>query len=604
MTVTLPVSGIAVTIDFDPREVDLRNTIERQKRINPRGAGQFQQIDEILDYTDTDFYTAKIDRPAVREDHEVLVLGGGFGGILAGVHLRDYGFHDIRIVEQAGDFGGTWYWNRYPGVQCDIESYVYLPLLEETDYVPNQRFSDGSEILEHAKRIARHYDLYHSAMFHTTVTSATWLSEERRWEVHTDRGDVLRCRFLIRANGPLSKPQLPRIPGIRSFDGTMFHTSRWNYEYTGGGSHGNLHKLRDKRVAIVGTGASAVQAVPYLAADAMELMVVQRTPSSLGVRGNRPTDPDWVRTLQPGWQRERIDNFNRSVNFAPPPVDLVADGWTELFRVLGGQSLVDVPVQDLPEEDQVFLRHVADLQAMRPIHARIDRIVNDAATAEALKPWFGMACKRPCFNDGYLPAFNEPNVTLVSAPAGVESISPGGFVAGGKSYDVEIIIFATGFETGTSSHERYGYDLAGRNGCRLSDYFASGLRTLHGFYTHHFPNFFELGLSQTAYGANFTYMLDQKARHVARLLSFARRSGFRQIEASEAAQQAWVRTIYESNEQRRAYWTQCTPGVFNGQGDVSRAYWGETYGGGELEFWTMMESWWEAGTFAGLELST
>jgi cyclohexanone monooxygenase len=603
MTVTLPISGVTVNVDFDPAEIDTRYAEERRVRIKPEGIGQFNGLGDVLEYTDRDFYSTRIVRPAVEEDVEVIVLGGGFGGILAGAHLGDRGFDDIRIVEQAGDFGGTWYWNRYPGVQCDIESYIYLPLLEETGYIPNQRFSDGDEILEHAQRIARHYDLYRSAMFHTTVTAAIWLPEASRWEVHTDRGDLLRGRFLVRANGPLSKPQLPRIPGIRDFAGVIFHTSRWDYGYTGGDSHGNLHNLSDKRVAIIGTGATAIQAVPYLAADTKQLIVVQRTPSAPGVRDNRPTDPKWARQLRSGWQKERIDNFNGFVNFSPPSIDLVADGWTHLFNGLRGQHLVEVPVQDLPDEDQAFLRQVADLQAMQSIHTRIDETVSDAATAEALKPRFGMACKRPCFNDDYLEAFNEPNVTLVAAHGGIEEITRTGLVAGGQSYEVDCIIFATGFETGTSSADRFGYDITGRNGQRLSDYFSKGQRTLHGFYTHCFPNFFELGLSQTGFVANFTYMLDQKARHVARLLDYAQQSGYRQIEASEQAQQAWVRTIRELNEPRRSYLMHCTPGYFNGQGDVARAFLGETYGRGEIEFWNMIDAWWKTGTFEGLEFT-
>ena len=602
MAVTLPVSGVTVNVEFDPTEVYARYSQERKARIRPEGVAQFQGLDDVLEYTDTDMYMPWTDRSAVHEEVEAIVLGGGFGGILAGAQLSDRGIREIRIIEQAGDFGGTWYWNRYPGVQCDIESYCYLPLLEETGYMSVQRFADGDEIREHAKRIARHYDLYPAALFQTTVTSATWLAESSRWEVRTDRGDVIRGKFLVRANGPLSKPQLPRVQGIASFTGKVFHTSRWDYDYTGGDQHGNLHKLRDKRVAIIGTGATAIQAVPYLAADAKELVVIQRTPSAVGPRDNRPTDPDWVASLNPGWQAERIDNFNGFVNFAAPEDDLVADGWTALATRLTGQHLVDVPVQELPAEDQTMLTQIADLDAMRPIHQRIDKTVYDSTTAEALKPWFGILCKRPCFNDEYLDAFNQPNVKLAAAPHGIDEITPTGVVVDGQLHEVDCIIFATGFETGTSTADLFGYDITGRDGLALSEYFANGHQTLHGFYSHGFPNFFELGLSQNGYIANYTYMLNQKARHVARLLEHANRSGITEIEPSKEAQDSWVQIIREFKQPRLAYFMQCTPGYYTGQADLSRSFWGESYEGGEIEFWNLIDDWWKAGTFEGLLL--
>ena len=206
------------------------------------------------------------------------IIGGGFGGLLMGGRLREAGFDDIRVIEKAGDFGGTWYWNRYPGAMCDVESYCYLPLLEELNYIPKHKYSYAPEIFEHSKAIARHYDLYKNACLQTGVSALRWDDTSGRWIIHTDRGDAIRAQFVAMANGPLNRPKLPGIPGITSFTGHTFHTSRWDYDYTGGDSDGNLTGLRDKRVAIIGTGATAVQCIPHLGEWAKHLYVFQRTP--------------------------------------------------------------------------------------------------------------------------------------------------------------------------------------------------------------------------------------------------------------------------------------------------------------------------------------
>jgi cyclohexanone monooxygenase len=168
----------------------------------------------------------------------------------------------VRIIEKGGNFGGTWYWNRYPGAACDIESYVYLPLLEETGFIPLEKYSKGQEILEYSKAIARHFALYRDALFQTEVTDLSWDDEAQRWIVSTERGDKIRARFVAMANGPLHRPKLPGISGIETFKGHSFHTSRWDYDYTGGDPSGGLTRLADKRVGLIGTGATAVQCVP------------------------------------------------------------------------------------------------------------------------------------------------------------------------------------------------------------------------------------------------------------------------------------------------------------------------------------------------------
>ncbi len=499
----LPHDDIYAGLDFDPEALRVRYREERDKRLRPDGNEQYIEVrGDFSRYVDDPYVEPGFTRQALSEAVDVLIIGGGFGGLLAGARLREAGIGNIRLVEKGGDFGGTWYWNRYPGAQCDIESYIYLPLLEETGYIPKEKYSYAPEILEHARRIGRKFDLYRNALFQTQIKEIRWSQEQARWIVTTDRADRISARFVVMSNGPLNRPKLPGIPGIDRFKGHTFHTSRWDYAYTGGDTTGNLHKLADKRVAIIGTGATAVQCVPYLAKDAQHLYVFQRTPSSVDERGNRPTDPQWVKTLTPGWQKRRMDNFNILVSGGRQAVDLVGDRWTDIFRLLA-RLPADGSAQLSPHERARMLE-LADFKKMNQIRARVDAIVKDKRTAEALKPWYRQFCKRPTFNDEYLPAFNRPNVTLVDTRGrGVDRITDQGLVFDDVEYPVDCIIFATGFEVGTAYTRRAGFEVYGRGGKSLTEYWANGLRTLHGFYSFGFPNCFHMGTTQNALTANF-----------------------------------------------------------------------------------------------------
>jgi len=310
-----------------------------------------------------------------------------------------------------GDFGGTWYWNRYPGAACDTEAYIYLPLCEELKFVPKEKYAHAPEILQHSKNIGEKYDLYANACFQTEVTAIEWDEAALNWVIRTNRGDAMRARFVAMANGPINRPKLPGIEGINDYKGHTFHTSRWDYDYTGGGPEGDLHKLGDKRVAIIGTGATAVQCIPHLGAGAKELFVFQRTPSSIDVRDNRPTDPEWAASLKPGWQKERMENFNTLTSGGIVERDLVQDGWTEIVRNL--ISMANYRGKGFDRKEVPKLMELADFQKMEQVRARADEIAVDPATAESLKPFYRQFCKRPCFHDQYLPTFNRPNVHLI-----------------------------------------------------------------------------------------------------------------------------------------------------------------------------------------------
>jgi len=592
--------------DFDPDALRARYREERDKRIRPDGNEQYVEVKgDFSRYIDDPYVEPGFTRAPLNDAVDVVIIGGGFGGLLAGARLREAGVKDIRMIEKGGDFGGTWYWNRYPGAQCDIESYIYLPLLEETGYIPKEKYSYAPEILAHARRIGEKFDLYRDACFQTQIKDITWSEEECRWIVATDRGDKMRARFVVMSNGPLNRPKLPGISGIDSFAGHTFHTSRWDYGYTGGDTNGNLHKLAAKRVAVIGTGATAVQCVPHLAKYAKHLYVFQRTPSSIDERGNRPTDPAWVKTLGHGWQKQRMENFNVLVSGGNQEVDLVNDGWTDIIRNLGGLLIGKKDSEKSPAE-MMRLMEIADFKKMNQIRARVDAIVKDKKTAESLKPWYRQFCKRPTFNDEYLPAFNRPNVTLVDTLGrGVDRITANGLVFEGVEYEADCIIFATGFEVGTAYTRRAAFEIYGRGGKSLTEYWAGCMKTLHGFCSAGFPNCFHMGITQNALTANFPHMLEEQSRHITELILHAKSQEARCIEATPEAEAEWVATIKEKAMNNRDFLEACTPGYYNNEGKPEKGFGlaGELYGGGPVEFHELIRRWRQDGEMKGLQFS-
>lgn len=588
---------------FDPDALREKYRQERDKRINPKQNSQWTEVKgDFTRYVDDPYVKPGFTRAPVAEEVEVVVVGGGFGGLLSAAKLRQAGLDSFRIIEKGGDFGGTWYWNRYPGAQCDIESYIYMPLLEETGYIPTQKYANASEILAHAQRIGETFDLYRAALFQTQIKEMRWDDAAGLWIVRTDRDDLIKARFVISASGPLNRPKLPGIPGIGSFKGHTFHTSRWDYEYTGGNNRGGMAKLADKRVAIIGTGATAIQCVPYLGRDARQLYVFQRTPSMVDVRGNRPTDPEWVKTLAPGWQQRRTVNFNTLVAGGDADEDLVHDGWTDIIRNLktsGVQRSGDISPQEMARALEL-----ADFRKGNQVRARIDSIVRNGRAAEGLKAWFRTFCKRPAFNDEYLPAFNLPNVELVDTQGrGVDRITENALVFDGVRYEVDCIIFATGFETGTEYTRRAGFEVYGREGKTLSEHHAAGLKTLHGFYSHGFPNFFILGISQNGFKPNLVDMLGEQSDHILKVLQYMREHQLTRVEPTAEAESQWQDVIREKSRQVRAFLAECTPGYYSGEGNLDKGLLVDTYGGGSLEFSKLLSEWHADGHMKGLALS-
>ncbi len=619
-------------LPFDPEALGRKYQLERDKRVRAEGNDQYQEVSGDFAYFVEDPYIKQtLQRDAIEEEVEVVIIGGGFGGMLAAARLHDAGITDFRIIEKGGDFGGTWYWNRYPGASCDIESYVYFPLLEKTGFIPKQKYTNAPETLEYCGVIAQTYGLRERSLMQTMVSATDWDEDLGRWIVSTDRQDRLKARYVVHSNGPLNRPKLPAIKGINTFQGHTFHTSRWDYDYTGGSADGGLDKLQGKRVAVIGTGATAVQCVPHLGAAAEHLYVFQRTPSSVDVRNNQPTDPNWIASQESGWQQQRRRNFESIMTGAPVTEDLVADGWTEAFRLLFGslrdktpskarlalwalaapfsanfyqaglkQHLTDKAMQHMNLAKEMEL---ADYRKMEQVRARADATVADSQTAESLKPYYRQFCKRPCFHDEYLPTFNRPNVTLVDTDGrGVEEITATGIVFGGQEYPVDCIIFATGFEVGTDYSRRAGYQIRGVDGLSVSEKWADGLATFHGMHSRGFPNSFFFGPAQSGFTATYTYALDEQSEHLAHILHSAKAQGATRIEASAAAERKWVQTIIDKARLTADFQQKCTPGYYNNEGKVNTQPQNNTYGGGPIEFFDLMAKWRAKGGLQGLEL--
>jgi len=579
---------------------------ERDKRLRPDGNAQYIRIEGRLSHYLDDPYVPVKPREPVTDHVTFAFIGGGFAGLVTGARLVEHGIEDVRILEKGGDFGGTWYWNRYPGAMCDTASFVYMPLLEETGHMPTEKYAHAPEILEHCQRIGKRYGLYDNALFHTQVKELRWEEEHARWRIRTDRGDDFTAQFVGMGTGPLHVPKLPGVPGIEDFKGHSFHTSRWDYDYTGGNPEGApLDRLGDKRVALIGTGATAVQCIPHLAATCKTFYVCQRTPSSVDVRDNRPTDPDWFASIAtPGWQQRWLENFTENQTGGMASEDLVQDGWTDLSRRIREKILA------LPEEHRgnplkmLEAYEDSDFEKMEEIRARVDAVVQDEATAQALKAWYRQLCKRPCFHDEYLDAFNQPSTVLLDTDGqGVERITARGVVVKGREYEVDCIIYATGFEVGTELVARTGFETVGRDGITLTGYWADGMRSKHGINVHNFPNAFWVMPTQGAnLISNVPHNIVESAMTIAMMVRHAREADAKTIEVSREAEQAWIDLLMTGPGMMIGS-PDCTPGYYNNEGQPlpEAAQYNRGYPAGATAYFKYIRGWRESGAFDGIE---
>ena len=581
--------------DPDLSQIDAskaRYEVERAKRLRDEGVAQYESLREHhMDrdpWADPDFT-----RDPVTEEVDVVVLGGGFAGMLAGINLTKRGITSFRMLEKAADFGGTWYWNRYPGCMCDVESTIYLPLLEETGYMPTEKYASASEIFGYCQLLGRHFGLYDHALFQTEVDSLTWDDDTKRWEVRTQRGDRIRTRFFISAGGLMHKAKLPGIRGIDDFEGKAFHTTRWDYDYTGGSPTEPMDHLADKVVGIIGTGATSVQVVPQLAKSAKEVYVFQRTPSAVGVRAQAPIDEAWFRSLPPGWQRERTINFTNVATGQQPEVDLVGDGWGQALRV-------DTQRQPSDDAEKVELEAI-DFEIMEGFRRRVDEVVEDPETAEKLKPWYGKHCKRLCFHDEYLQSFNLPNVHLVDTDGkGVREMTAAGPVVGGVEYPLDLLVFASGFEVTTGLVDRLGFDPVGRGGVHLSERWHDGTHSLHGILTAEFPNFFVVSFIQAGFGLNFVHFLSESTAHIAWLIDHCIDEDIASIEATVEAEDEWIEILWKASAPLARYNQTCTPSYNNSEGARTMlAARSAVFPGPLMEYVEHLDRWRETGKLEG-----
>ncbi|KAL0573796.1 hypothetical protein V5O48_008149 [Marasmius crinis-equi] len=633
-----------------------RYLVEAEKRKRPDGPSQYQDLNtsnnDRLRHLVDDIWAdhAALDAlpsPLKGGDHvKFLVVGAGIGGLVMAVRLIQVGFpvEQIRIVETAGGIGGTWYWNRYPGLHCDVEAYIYLPLLEETGYVPTKKYASAVEIRNYLAEVAQKWGLAAKILFRTSVDGLRWDDSSRSWKVDlvTRRGRngenaerfSVEADFTMLGSGVFPGAHVPKVAGLESFGGPMMHTARWDYGVTGGSSETpfpEMVKLKGKRVGIIGTGASAVQSIPELAKYADELFIFQRTPSAVYERGQKPTDPEeWHQKIAPkaGWHKERMENqalfVAESSMLTPDTPNLVNDGWTHVkgYRaIVGSESFENIGPEQIPQHVARLL--ALDKETSEQVRARVSEIVQDKKLAESLTPWYPSWCKRPTFSDTYLQMFNLPHVHLIDTDGrGVDRVSTKGVVANGTEYPVDVLILSTGYRSPAADGDpskRAGIKIFGRGGRTLTDKWdAQGATTLHGVGSNGFPNLFMLALLQSGLTANYTHCADVASSHVAFIVAKGHeRTGGKDkkgvvVEVLSAAEEEWsLRCL--AGSACFAGMANCTPGWMNNEGDLGlggsqeemmKKARGSPYAKGMMLYLREIEAWREEGSMTGIEVNT
>jgi cyclohexanone monooxygenase len=535
------------------------------------GAADYMAMEGDFSRYLEDLYSAEpVQRESLRDECEILVVGAGFAGLLLWYKLREAGFTDVRFCEKGGDVGGTWYWNRYPGIACDVEAYSYLPLLEEMGYIPSMKFASGFEIMEYCQQMATRFGFYDRCLFHTTVTQTTWQESDQRWTVETDRGDAMKARFVVLANGLLTTPKLARIQGMERFQGDSFHTSRWNYHLD----------LAGKRVGIIGTGATAVQVVPELAKVVSDLYVFQRTPSSVDVRDQRETTDE----ERAAWAQEENWAKARRARFAKISAGRTAMKANDDYLAGKVQDFKRRKQHERPlsVDEMVQKQLESNFRIMEQIRARVDAIVEDPKTAASLKPYYPYGCKRPTFHDEYLPTFNRPNVHLVdTAPKGVSEINERGVVHDGQEYPLDVLIYATGFEwMATSTFNQ----VVGRDGRSLNDKWQSeGTKTFLGLHSAGYPNLFIVSGPQGGGGSfNFTNAIEEHGDYIVWMLQTLQEQQSIVVDVDAQMESDYAAHCALADQQTRPLRDCIT--YYNGHGEAapgSLAY----YGGGQWHKW-------------------
>jgi cation diffusion facilitator CzcD-associated flavoprotein CzcO len=507
--------------------------------------------------------------------------------------------------------------------------------------MPKQKYGSSVEIRAYIEDLVKHFGLQGRILLRSQLNRIEWDDSQKTWKTnitlrHGPEGKEektlsVRADFVTLASGVFPYPQVPRVSGLAEFEGQMFHTSRWNYDVTGGTCDTvlpEMDKLKGARVGIIGTGATAVQVVPQLAKYAKELYVFQRTPSQVNSRGQRDTDPtEWNAKIaaKPGWQKHRIENLAECISshIDPGSEDLVDDNWSRLktyAALVGGNRFGRVS----PEKAQEHIGKMVALDAEhnKKVRNLVSEVVKDKRTAEKLTPWYPTWCKRPTFSDLYLQAFNNDNVHLIDTDGkGIDRVTPQGIVANAQEYSLDILVLSTGYRTPATRGDpgsRAGIEIVGRNGRKLSEkYEEEGICTLHGVCTNGYPNLFYQSAAQAGASANYMHLLDVLSEHIASVIAQGLKrtsSGSVVIEASYDAENAWGMQI----AQNAAYFSPlviCTPGYNNAEGEalnmppvddhvaMMKKAKAAIWQAGIVDFVRLLEKWRGDGKLEGLEVS-
>ena len=483
---------------------------------------------------------------------DAVVVGAGFAGMYMLYRLREVGL-TARVIEAGSDVGGTWYWNRYPGARCDVESLQYQYSFSDAlqrEWNWTERYAQQPEILEYASHVADRFDLRRDIQFNTRVTAAAYDDARQRWIVDTDAGDRLSAQFCIMATGCLSKPKWPEIPGRESFQGEACHTALWPHEGV---------DLRGKHVGVIGTGSTAIQAIPRIAEQAAHVTVFQRTPNFSVPAKQEPHDPAYVAQYKDEFEalrRKALRTRGGIISRRPPELSALdvdpeerqrryAESWEE------GVGVLSVFTDLLTNED-------ANETAASFVRGKIQEIVDDPAIAAALCPTdHPYGTKRPCLDTDYYETYNRDNVRLVDVrktpiatitPAGLRTLDEDGGGRPGEDFHFDTIIFACGFDAMTGAI--LAVDIRGREGRSLREKWAAGPRTYMGLSIAGFPNLFTItGPGSPSVLANMIVCIEQHVDWIADCIVHLRERELCAVEATPAAEDAWVDHVNEVADQ-------------------------------------------------------
>jgi cyclohexanone monooxygenase len=470
---------------------------------------------------------------------DLLIVGAGFGGLYMLHKARRLGW-DAEVIEAAPSVGGTWYHNRYPGARVDIQSLEYSYSFDEAlqqEWQWHERYAPQPELLRYANHVADRFQLRDGIVLNTRMRGAHFDETTGRWQVFADDGRQWNARFLVMASGPLSSPNRPDFDGLRDFEGLVLHTADWPHEPV---------DFSGRRVAVVGTGSSAVQAIPLIAQQAKELTVFQRTAAYAAPAHNGPLDPELEARVKTDYAGFRARNRRMHGGFGsllpPNPVSaLVASAaqreaaFEERWRV-GGFSI-------LGAFNDLLLNLQSNTHLAEFVRGKIRATVRDPGTAQLLSPTHTIGCKRLCVDTGYYATFNRPNVQLVDvSQAPIERFTARGLRSGGRDYAFDALVLATGFDAMTGTMLRL--DLRGRSGLRIQDKWRAGPLNYLGLGIAGFPNLFNIaGPGSTAAFTNVIVAVEQHVDWIADCLNHMGREGKSTIEASAAAEAGWAEVV-------------------------------------------------------------